>query len=123
MEAFSLYTSIVTETPPAVTVISPPSQVQNVMITKNGTSLTVSWTTVSDPVHVLLYVVRYSNDSGTETEPPPDAMKRSGITGTSTILTGLESNSTYFVWVSAEIRGAGVQGPYSLSVSSGSEIK
>ena len=123
MESFSLYTSIVTETPSAVTVISPPSQVQNVMITKNGTSLTVSWTPVSDPVHVLLYVVRYSTDSGTETEPPPDAMKRSGITDTSTILTGLESNTTYFVWVSAEIRGAGVQGPYSLSVSSGSEIK
>ena len=120
MESF--FTSIVTETPPAVPVISPPSQVQNVMITKNGTSLTVSWTPVSDPVHVLLYVVRYSNDSGTGTEPQPDAMKRSGITDTSTILTGLESSTTYFVWVSAEIRGAGVQGPYSLSVSSGGEI-
>ena len=40
-------------------------------------------------------------------------MKRSGISDTSTTLTGLQSCATYYVWVAAEIRGAGVQGPYS----------
>ena len=89
------------------------------MLNGNGseTSLTVSWTAVNDPMYNILYIVKYSTDSGTETDPPSDAMKRSGITATSTTLTGLQSNTTYYVWVAAEILGAGVQGTYSVRVS------
>ena len=113
-----------TETPPTVTPIPPPSQVQGVMLTENGTSLTVSWTAVTDPMYNILYVVRYSTDRGTETDPPSNAMKRSGITVTSTTLTGLQSGTTYYVWVAAEILGAGVQGSYSMrsTVSSRGEV-
>ena len=96
--------------------ITPPSQVQGVMLTGSGTSLNVSWTAVTgtDPKYAIGYVVGYSTDSGTETDPPSDAMKISGITATSTTLTGLQSGTTYYVWVAAEILGAGVQGPYSM---------
>ena len=90
------------------------------MLTRNRTSSTVSWTAVTgtDPKYAIVYVVRYSADNGTETDPPSDAMKRSGITDTSTTLTGLQSNTTnYYVWVAAEILGAGVQGPYSMRTS------
>ena len=78
--------------------------------------MTVSWTAVTgtDSMYAIGYVVRYSTDSGTETDPPSDAMKRSGITDTSTTLTGLQSGTTYYVWVAVEILGAGVQGPYSM---------
>ena len=101
-----------TETPPSVPEITAPSQVQGVTLSGSGTSLTVSWTAVTGTA--IGYVVRYSTDSGTETDPPSDAMKRSGITATSTTLTGLQSGTTYYVWVAAEILGAGVQGPYSM---------
>ena len=108
-----LLLSVATVTPPPVPVISPPSQVQGVMVTRNRTSLTVSWTAVTDPMYGILYVVRYSTDRGTETDPPSDAMKRSGISATSSTLTGLQSGTIYYVWVAAEILGAGVQGPHS----------
>ena len=61
---------------------------------------------------MILYVVSYSTDRGIKT-----GMKRSGITDTSTTLTELEPNTTYYVWVAAEILGAGVQGPYSMRIS------
>ena len=105
--------SVATVTPPPVPVIPPPSQVQGVMIARNRTSLTVSWTAVTDPMYAILYVVRYSTNSSTRTDPPSDAMKKSGISATLTTLTGLQSDTTYYVWVAAEILGAGVQGPYS----------
>ena len=109
-----LLLSVATVTPPPVPVIPPPSQVQGVMVTRSGTSLTVSWTAVlTDPMYNILYVVRYSTDRGTQTDPPSDAMKRSGISATSTTLTGLQLDTIYYVWVAAEILGAGVQGPYS----------
>ena len=116
VESFLPFT-IYTETPPSITPITPPSQVQGVMLNGSETSLTVSWTAVTDPMYDILYVVKYSTDSGTETDPPSDAMKRSGITATSTTLTGLQSGTTYYVWVAAEILGAGVQGIYSVRVS------
>ena len=86
------------------------------MLNGSETSLTVSWTAVTgtDPKYAIGYVVRYSTDRGTETEPPSDAMMRSGIRATSTTLTGLQSGTTYNVWVAAEILGAGVQGNYSM---------
>ena len=83
--------SIYTETPPPLPEITPPSQVQGVMLNGSETSLTVSWTAVNDPMYNILYIGKYSTDSGTETDPPSDAMKRSGITATSTTLTGLQS--------------------------------
>ena len=94
------------------------------MLTESGTSLTVSWTAVTgtDPKYAIGYVVRYSTDSDTETDPPSDAMKRSGITATSTTLTGLQSGTTYYVWVAAEILGAGVQGSYSTRALNGGEV-
>ena len=94
------------------------------MLTENGTSLTVSWTAVTDPMYKILYVVRYSTKRGHETDPPSDAMKRSGIKATSTTLTGLQSGTTYYVWVAAEILGAGVQGSYSMrsTVSNRGEV-
>ena len=105
-----------------MTPIPPPSLVQGVILTENGTSLTVSWTAVTGTA--IGYVVRYSTDSGTETDPPSNAMKRSGITATLTTLTGLQSGTTYYVWIAAEILGAGVQGPYSMrsTVSSRGEV-
>ena len=110
---------IVTETPPSVILIPVPSQVQDVKLSGSGTSLTISWTAVTgtDPMYKILYVVRYSPNCGNETDPPSDATKRSGITATSTTLTGLQLNTTYYVWVAAEILGAGVQGPYSMRKS------
>ena len=86
--------------------------------------MNVSWTALTVPkynnvVKKILYVVRYSTDSSNETDPPSDAMKRSGITNASTTLTQLLSNTTYYVWVAAEILGAGVQGPYSMKVARG----
>ena len=95
------------------------------MLTGSGTSLTVSWTAVTHQImYKILYVVRYSTKRGTETDPPSDATKRSGITATSATLTGLQSGTTYYVWVAAEILGAGVQGPYSMrsTVSSRGEV-
>ena len=114
----------VTETPPPLPEISPPSQVQSVILSGSGTSLNVSWTAVTDPImYKILYVVRYSTEKGNETDPPSDAMKRSGITATSTTLTGLQSGTTYYVWVAAEIIGAGVQGPYSMRVVNSKMLK
>ena len=110
----------ITETPPPLPAIPVPAQVEGITLTRSGTSLNVSWTAVTgtDPMYKILYVVRYSTDS-TETDPPSDAMKRSGITATSTTvtLTDLQSGTTYYVWVAAEILGAGVQGPYSMRIS------
>ena len=68
-------------------------------------------------MYMILYIVRYSTDRGTETDPSSDAMKRSGIDDTSTTLTGLQSGTTYYVWVAAEILGAGIQGPYSMRIT------
>ena len=94
------------------------------MLTKIGTSMNISWTAVTGTgsKYAIGYVVRYSTKSSTTTDPPSDAMMRSGIIDTSTTLTGLQSGTTYYVWVAAEVIGAGVQGPYSVRVSSGGEI-
>ena len=92
------------------------------MVTRNGTSLTVSWNAVTDPMYNILYVVRYSTNSGNQIDPPSNAMKRSGIADTSTTLTGMQSGTIYYVWVAAEILGAGVQGPYSRRALPGGDV-
>ena len=106
---------IFTETPPPPPSIPKPTKVKNITITDSGETLqlNVSWIPPSgEDLKNYLYVVMYSTKRGNKTDPPSDAMKRSGIKDTYTILTGLQSNATYYVWVAAEILGARVQGEY-----------
>ena len=53
----------------------------------------------------------YSTSSDTITEPPSEASTVSGITGTSTTLSGLEQDTRYYIWVAAFSPDG--QGPYS----------
>ena len=76
-------------------------------------SLTVSWTAV--PGSGITYTVWYSTNSGTTAEPPSGALNVSGITGTSTTLSGLAEGTTYYIWVSAV--SSGVPGTYSMRMS------
>ena len=98
---------------------TPPSpQVKGVTVTRGvsggSPSLTVSWTTVSGSG--ITYSVRYSStSSGTTTEPPSGASTMSGITGTSTTLSGLTQGTMYYIWVAAVSYDG--QGPYSTRVS------
>ena len=57
----------------------------------------------------------YSTNSGTTAEPPSGALNVSGITGTSTTLSGLAQGTTYYIWVSAV--SSGVPGTYSMRIS------
>ena len=75
--------------------------------------MAVSWSAVAIPSYNISYVVVYSTDSGTKTDPPVDVVEKSGIKDTSTTLTGLQLGASYYVWVATKIIGAGVQGPYS----------
>ena len=59
----------------------------------------------------MTYTVRYSTSRGTTTEPPSGAPTISGITGTSTAVTGLAQGTTYYIWVKA-VASVG-DGPYS----------
>ena len=94
-----------------------PPQVQGVTVTRGvsggSPSLNVSWTAVSGSG--ITYTVRYSTNSVTRTGPPSGASTISGITGTSTTLSGLTQGTVYYIWVAAvSSRG---QGPYSTRVS------
>ena len=93
-------------------------QVQDVTVTSGvldgSPSLTVSWSAVSDESGIN-YTVWYSTSNGTETEPPSGASIVSGITGTSTTLSGLEEDTEYYIWVAA-VSSDG-QGSYSARVS------
>ena len=95
----------------------PPPQVQGVTVTRGvsgeSPSLTVSWTAVSGSE--ITYTVRYSTSSGTTTEPPSWASTMSGITGTSTTLSGLTQGTMYYIWVAA-FSSVG-KGSYSTRVS------
>ena len=97
--------------------IPQPSQVQGVTVTRGVSDgspfLEVSWTAVSGSG--IIYTVRYSTSSGTTTEPPSEASTISGITGTSTTLSGLTQGTVYYIWVAA-VSSDG-QGPYSTRVS------
>ena len=68
---------------------------------------------MSDHGSRITYTVIYST-SGCTTEPPFEASKVSGITGTSTTLIGLIPGKSYYIWVTAV--SSGVQGPYSARV-------
>ena len=75
--------------------------------------MTVSWTAVSGSG--ITYTVWYSTSIGTTTDPPSGALTVSGITGTSTTLSGLTQGTPYYIWVAA-VSSVG-QGPYSTRVS------
>ena len=85
-----------------------------VVFTKVPT-LTVSWTPITDFDYDISYTVWYSTNNGTTAEPPSGALNVSGITGTSTTLSGLAEGTTYYIWVSAV--SAGVPGTYSIRMS------
>ena len=91
-------------------------QVEGVTVTSNvsdgSPSLTVSWTAVSDESGIN-YTVWYSTSA--ETEPPYGAITITGLTGTSTTLSGLEEDTEYYIWVAA-VSSDG-QGSYSTRVS------
>ena len=96
---------------------TPPPRVKDVTVTRGvsdgSPSLTVSWTAVSG--FGITYTVRYSTSSGTTTEPPSGASTMSGVTGTSTTLSGLTQGTMYYIWVAA-VSSDG-KGPYSTRVS------
>ena len=73
----------------------------------------ISWIAV--PGSGINYTVWYSTCCGTTTEPPSGALNVSGITGTSTTLSGLAEGTTYYIWVSAV--SSGVSRTYSMRMS------
>ena len=84
------------------------------MVSGSATSpmIRVSWTAVDSPSSVA-YTVYYS----TSTQPPPGSGSSVwNITGTSLNLTsshGLQTGTTYYIWVSAVAVTNGLEGPYS----------
>ena len=63
----------------------------------------------------ITYIVRYSVDSGSKTEPPSGASTVSGILGSPVTLVKLTQGTTYYIWVAAVRNGE--QSPYSRRVS------
>ena len=97
-----------------------PDEVGMVNVTRgaeNGfPTLLISWNAVPSGGGALItYTVWYSTSSGTATEPPSEASTMSGITGTSTTLSGLTQGTRYFTWIAAVSSGG--QGSYSTRVS------
>ena len=79
-------------------------------------TLLISWNAVPSGGGALItYTVWYSTSSGTTTEPPSRASTMSGITGSSSTLSGLTQGTRYYIWVAAVSSGG--QGPYSTRVS------
>ena len=81
--------------------------------TDGSPSLNVLWRAVSGSG--ITYTLWYSTSSGTEAEPPSGASNETGITGTSTTLSGLTQGTMYYIWVAAV--SSDEQGPYSIRVS------
>ena len=84
------------------------------MVSGSSTSpmISVSWTAVDSPSGVA-YTVYYS----TSTQPPSGSGSSvQNITGTSLTLTsshGLQTGTTYYIWVSAVATSGQLQGPIS----------
>ena len=84
------------------------------MVSGSATSpmISVSWTAVDSPSSVA-YTVYYSNS----TQPTPgSASSVQNITGTSLTLTsshGLQTGTTYYIWVSAVATSRKLEGPFS----------
>ena len=75
--------------------------------------LAISWN--GEVESSITYIVRYSIDSGTETEPPSGASTVSGILDSPVTLVNLTQGTTYYIWV-AVVRN-GEESPYSRRVS------
>ena len=84
------------------------------MVSGSATSpmISVSWTAVNSPSSPA-YTVYYS----TSTQPPPGSGSSvQSITGTSLTLNsshGLQTGSTYYIWVSAVATSGQLEGPIS----------
>ena len=91
-----------------------------VMVSGSATSpmISVSWTAVNSPSSVA-YTVYYS----TSTQPPPGSgFSVQNITGISLTLTsshGLQTGTTYYIWVSAVATSGQLEGPISDRESAG----
>ena len=90
------------------------------MVSGSSTSpmISVSWTAVNSTTSVA-YTVYYS----TSTQPPPGSGSSvQNITGTSLTLNsshGLQTGTTYFIWVSAVSTSEQLEGPISDRESAG----
>ena len=70
----------------------------------------MSWSAVNGSG--ITYTVCYSENRGTQSNPPPGAnCGARRIAGTSTTLGPVSGNTTYYIWVRAV--SSGRQGPYS----------
>ena len=93
-----------------------PPKVEGVTVVVSGSAsspmISVSWTAVNSTTSVA-YTVYYS----TSTQPPPgSASSVQNITGTSLTLTsshGLQTGTTYYIWVSAVATSGQLEGPFS----------
>ena len=91
----------------------PPSKVVGVRVTTSvqntSPTLTVTWQAVAGGA--VTYTVKYFTQPGEVNTPPVGALEMKGISGTSTILTALERNATYYIWVVGVSEGG--EGPHS----------
>ena len=76
-------------------------------------SLSVSWD--GPTAACLTYTIWYSTNSGTVTQPPPEALTMSEISSTSAVLAGLTQGTVYYIWVAAVSPGG--QSHYSSRVT------
>ena len=60
-------------------------------------SLTGTWKALAEGA--VNYTLRYFTEAGRVNAPPVVALEVTGINGNSTILTGLERGTTYYIWV------------------------
>ncbi len=95
------------------TVAPRPSKMMGVRVSPSvqGTSptLTVKWQALASGA--VTYTVKYSTQPGEVNTPLEGALEVAGISGNSTILTGLERGTTYYIWV-VGVSGGG-EGPHS----------
>ena len=95
----------------------PPSKVVGVRATSSEINaipaVTVTWQALA--AEALTYTVKYSTQPGEVNTPPVGSLEVRGISGTSTILTGLKRGTTYYIWV-VGVSGGG-EGPHSDRIS------
>ena len=96
-----------------MTLAVPPSKVVGVRVTPGviNTTLTliVTWQALAE--EAVNYTVKYSTQPGEVNIPPKGALEVTGISGISTILTGLKRGTSYYIWVVGVSEGG--EGPHS----------
>ena len=84
-----------------MTLAVPPSKVVRVHVTpgviNSSSTLTITWHAVAEGT--VNYTVKYSTEAGKVNTPPNRSLEVTGISSNSTILTGLEGGTTYYIWV------------------------